>query len=191
MAGEPLPPERQAQVEQLAREEERVVIRVTPHSTFATPPRHVNQMEDMDSLATGSAPPSPGSRRGSGAGSHASIRPRDQQRPMASACRADWRSSARPMMLWPEARRSPSVGIAGATPTPSADTHATARPAAASSRRCRNRSGSSGKPDSAHVVMCASVRALPTATAQQEHGGGGPGGDDRQQDQQHRPAGHG
>ncbi len=41
------------------------------------------------------------------------------------------------MMLWPEARRSPRVGIAGATPTPSADTHATARSVAASSRRCR------------------------------------------------------
>ena len=33
-------------------------------------------------------------------------------------------------MLWPEAGRSPSVGIVGATPTPSADTHATTRPAA-------------------------------------------------------------
>jgi hypothetical protein len=32
------------------------------------------------------------------------------------------------MMLWPEARRSPNVGIAGATPTPSTDTHATVRP---------------------------------------------------------------
>ena len=39
--------------------------------------------------------------------SHASKRPRDQQRPMASARSADWSNSARPMMLWPEARRSP------------------------------------------------------------------------------------
>ena len=30
-------------------------------------------------------------------------------------------------MLWPDARRSPSVGTAGATPTPSTDTHATGR----------------------------------------------------------------
>ena len=51
MAGQPVPPERLAQVEQMARDEERVVIRVTPHSTFATPPRHVNQMEDLDSLS--------------------------------------------------------------------------------------------------------------------------------------------
>ena len=81
-----------------------------------------------------------------GSASHASKRPCDQQRPMASARRADRSNTARPMMLWPEARRSPSVGIAGATPTPSADTHATARPAAASSRRCRKRRRlSSGK----------------------------------------------
>ena len=51
MAGEPVPPERIAQVEAMARDEERVVIRVTPHSTFATPPRHVNQMADLDSLS--------------------------------------------------------------------------------------------------------------------------------------------
>jgi hypothetical protein len=51
MAGQPVPPERREQVEQLAREEERVVIRVTPHSTFATPPRHVNEMEDLDGLS--------------------------------------------------------------------------------------------------------------------------------------------
>jgi hypothetical protein len=51
MAGQAVPPERRAQVEKLAREEERVVIRVTPHSTFATPPRHVTQMEDIDALS--------------------------------------------------------------------------------------------------------------------------------------------
>jgi PPOX class probable F420-dependent enzyme len=51
MAGQPVPAERRAQVEQMARDEERVVIRVTPHSTFATPPRHVNQMEDLDGLS--------------------------------------------------------------------------------------------------------------------------------------------
>jgi PPOX class probable F420-dependent enzyme len=51
MAGETVPPERREQVQRLAREEERVVIRVTPHSTFATPPRHVTRMEDIDSLS--------------------------------------------------------------------------------------------------------------------------------------------
>jgi PPOX class probable F420-dependent enzyme len=51
MAGQPVPAERRAQVEQMARQEQRVVIRVTPHSTFATPPRHVNQMEDLDTLS--------------------------------------------------------------------------------------------------------------------------------------------
>jgi hypothetical protein len=56
----------------------------------------------------------------------------------------------------PEARRSPSVGIAGATRTPSADTQATARPAAAWSRRCRKRRRfSSVKRDSAQVVVSA------------------------------------
>jgi PPOX class probable F420-dependent enzyme len=50
MAGQPVTPERRSQVEKLAREEERVVIRVTPHSTFATPPRHVTKMEDLDTL---------------------------------------------------------------------------------------------------------------------------------------------
>ena len=102
--------------------------------------------------------PRPGSRAARGEGHrpaqasaiHASQRPRDQQRPIASARSADWSNTARPRMLWPKARRSPRVGIAGATPTPSADTHATVRPAAASSRRCRKRrrlsSGSAERP---------------------------------------------
>jgi PPOX class probable F420-dependent enzyme len=51
MAGEPLPEERRKQSDQLAREEERIVIRVRPYATFATPPRHVNQMEDIDVLS--------------------------------------------------------------------------------------------------------------------------------------------
>jgi PPOX class probable F420-dependent enzyme len=50
MAGEPVPDERRAQIAEMAREEQRVVIRVRPHSTFATPPRHVNKMEDLDTL---------------------------------------------------------------------------------------------------------------------------------------------
>jgi hypothetical protein len=34
----------------MAREEERVVIRVRPYATFATPPRHVYKAEDLDGL---------------------------------------------------------------------------------------------------------------------------------------------
>jgi PPOX class probable F420-dependent enzyme len=51
MAGQPVPPERREQIAQMAREEQRVVIRVTPYATFATPPRHVNQMADLDTLS--------------------------------------------------------------------------------------------------------------------------------------------
>jgi PPOX class probable F420-dependent enzyme len=51
MAGQPVPDERREQIAKLAREEQRVVIRVTPYATFATPPRHVNQMEDLDTLS--------------------------------------------------------------------------------------------------------------------------------------------
>ena len=94
---------------------------------------------------------------------------------MASARRDDWSNTARPMMLWPEARRSPSVGIDGATPTPSADTHAIVRPAAASPRRCKKRSRlSSGKRDSAHVVVTtgtapAGTRAKASASPRRRH----------------------
>jgi PPOX class probable F420-dependent enzyme len=41
---------RVAEVERMAREENRVVIRVTPYATFATPPRHVYKPEDIDTL---------------------------------------------------------------------------------------------------------------------------------------------
>jgi PPOX class probable F420-dependent enzyme len=51
MAGEPVPAERREQIVQLSREENRVVIRVTPYATFATPPRHVNKMDDLDTLS--------------------------------------------------------------------------------------------------------------------------------------------
>jgi PPOX class probable F420-dependent enzyme len=50
MAGEPVPDERRHQIAELARVEQRVVVRVRPYATFATPPRHVNQMEDLDTL---------------------------------------------------------------------------------------------------------------------------------------------
>jgi PPOX class probable F420-dependent enzyme len=51
MAGEPVPDERREQIAQLAREEGRVVLRVTPYATFATPPKHVHAMGDLDTLA--------------------------------------------------------------------------------------------------------------------------------------------
>ena len=51
MAGQPVPAERREQIAEMAREEKRVVIRVTPYATFATPPRHVNKMEDLDGLS--------------------------------------------------------------------------------------------------------------------------------------------
>jgi PPOX class probable F420-dependent enzyme len=50
MAGEAVPGERRAQIADLARQEQRVVIRVTPYATFETPPRHVNKMSDLDTL---------------------------------------------------------------------------------------------------------------------------------------------
>jgi PPOX class probable F420-dependent enzyme len=51
MAGQPVPEERREQIAQLARDEQRVVIRVKPYATFATPPRHVDQMADLDGLS--------------------------------------------------------------------------------------------------------------------------------------------
>ena len=50
MAGQPVGAGRREQIAELSREEQRVVIRVTPYATFATPPRHVRRMEDLDTL---------------------------------------------------------------------------------------------------------------------------------------------
>jgi PPOX class probable F420-dependent enzyme len=50
MAGQPVPASRRPQIEQMAEDEQRVVIRVTPYATFETPPRHVWQMSDIDTL---------------------------------------------------------------------------------------------------------------------------------------------
>ncbi len=38
------------EIERMAREENRVVIRIRPYATFATPPRHVYQAGDIDTL---------------------------------------------------------------------------------------------------------------------------------------------
>jgi PPOX class probable F420-dependent enzyme len=50
MAGEEVPASRRPQIAQMARDEQRVVIRVRPYATFETPPRHVYKMSDIDSL---------------------------------------------------------------------------------------------------------------------------------------------
>jgi PPOX class probable F420-dependent enzyme len=50
MASETVPESRRPQIEQMAEDEQRVVIRVTPYATFVTPPRHVWQMSDIDTL---------------------------------------------------------------------------------------------------------------------------------------------
>ena len=50
MAGEQVPESRRPQIEQMADDEQRVVIRVTPYATFETPPRHVWKMSDIDTL---------------------------------------------------------------------------------------------------------------------------------------------
>jgi PPOX class probable F420-dependent enzyme len=50
MAGQETPASRRPQIEQMARDEQRVVIRVKPYATFETPPRHVYRMSDIDTL---------------------------------------------------------------------------------------------------------------------------------------------
>jgi PPOX class probable F420-dependent enzyme len=50
MAGQEVPAERRPQIAQMARDEQRVVLRVRPYATFETPPRHVHKMSDIDTL---------------------------------------------------------------------------------------------------------------------------------------------
>jgi PPOX class probable F420-dependent enzyme len=50
MAGEEMPASKLPEIRRMARDEERVVIRVRPYATFATPPRHVYKAEDIDGL---------------------------------------------------------------------------------------------------------------------------------------------
>jgi PPOX class probable F420-dependent enzyme len=50
MADRTVPASRRPQIEQMVDDEQRVVIRVTPYATFETPPRHVWQMSDIDTL---------------------------------------------------------------------------------------------------------------------------------------------
>ena len=53
MAEQPMPKEERDKLRKLAIEEQRCVIRVRPSSTFETPPRHVYQPDDVDSLSHG------------------------------------------------------------------------------------------------------------------------------------------
>jgi PPOX class probable F420-dependent enzyme len=50
MAGQDVSSAKLPEIERMAREEDRVVIRVRPYATFATPPRHVYKAEDLDTL---------------------------------------------------------------------------------------------------------------------------------------------
>jgi PPOX class probable F420-dependent enzyme len=50
MAGQEVPASRRPQIAQLARDEQRVVLRIRPYATFETPPRHVHKMADIDTL---------------------------------------------------------------------------------------------------------------------------------------------
>jgi len=50
MAEQPIPDNYRAETEKTARKEQRVVVRVTPYATFATPPRHVYKPEDIPGL---------------------------------------------------------------------------------------------------------------------------------------------
>lgn len=50
MAGTDVSAAKQTEIDRMARDENRVVIRVTPYATFATPPRHVYQADDIDTL---------------------------------------------------------------------------------------------------------------------------------------------
>jgi len=50
MAGADVSSAKLSEIERMAREEDRVVIRVRPYATFATPPRHVYKAEDLDTL---------------------------------------------------------------------------------------------------------------------------------------------
>src|SRR5690606_34469970 len=86
--------------------------------------------------------------------SHSNIRPRDQHRPTTSALRAERSTIVTPTRLWPEARRSPSVGKEGATPTPSTDTQATSLSPDAPTRRSTKRERlSPERRESAQVVI--------------------------------------
>jgi hypothetical protein len=50
MAEQPMPEDEREKLRNLAIEEQRCVIRIKPESTFETPPRHVYEPGDVDTL---------------------------------------------------------------------------------------------------------------------------------------------
>ena len=50
MAEHSLPPDTRQHCEEMARRENRIILRVTPYLTFETPPRHVYQPDDVKGL---------------------------------------------------------------------------------------------------------------------------------------------
>ena len=53
MAEQPMPEAERQDLIRLAREEGRVVVRITPYATFESPPRHVHDPNDVATLAHG------------------------------------------------------------------------------------------------------------------------------------------
>ncbi len=53
MAGRLMPGATRADVEEMARQENRIVLRVTPYMTFESPPRHVYKPDDVKGLTHG------------------------------------------------------------------------------------------------------------------------------------------
>jgi PPOX class probable F420-dependent enzyme len=52
MAGKPMPESVRSMVEEGAKREGRVVVRLTPYATFCTPPRHVHSEKDVNEKLT-------------------------------------------------------------------------------------------------------------------------------------------
>ena len=50
MAGEAMPASKLPEIRRMCAEEKRVVLRIRPYATFATPPRHVYDAADIDTL---------------------------------------------------------------------------------------------------------------------------------------------
>jgi PPOX class probable F420-dependent enzyme len=51
MAGTEVSSAKLSEIERICREEQRVVVRIRPYATFATPPRHVYEADDIDTLS--------------------------------------------------------------------------------------------------------------------------------------------
>ena len=50
MAGKEMPESARPGVERMCRREQRVVLELSPYATFLTPPRHVSEAEDLETL---------------------------------------------------------------------------------------------------------------------------------------------